>query len=306
MPHINLRKKLFIIYPEQRINRNSLVRPGISIRTAVLGPAQPSCPIGLLCSDLSVSWFHEKTTTFPFPTNAYYCRWRIHRATCSQLAFFGRRGLLQRGCAAPDPHPALLRAVPPSTTRHHGHGVHRVRKGRPAPTPGCTLGSSRRPPDLSLLATVVPHQVGTLSPTTLCFKCFMRFRLMFQVFHLDVAKVNLRCCMCCNENIRMLQAYASSVFRRMFQVFHLDVAYVAIALPACFNKRVFQVFHTFHTYVVSVSSRCCKSRSGCCICCYAYTRMFQVFYLFQTYVTNVSSGCFKSRSKCCTIPVAGG
>jgi hypothetical protein len=116
---------------------------------------------------------------------------------------------------------------------------------------------------------------------------------MFQVFYLDVAKVDLSCCICCNDNIRMLQAYVSKCFRCfkcMFQVFHLDVTYVAMALPACF-KRIFQVFHMFHIYIASVSS-------GYCICCYTYTRMFQAFCLFQTHVANVLSGCFKNRSGC--------
>ena len=45
----------------------------------------------------------------------------------------------------------------------------------------------------------------------------------------------------------------------------------------------FQVFQVFHAYVASVSSRCCKSRSGCCICCYGYTCMF------QEHVSSVSS-----------------
>ena len=99
---------------------------------------------------------------------------------------------------------------------------------------------------------------------------------MFQVFHLDVAKEDLRCCICCNDNICMLQAYVSSVsvvsnvcfkcfimllhmfamalyacfkyfrcFRLVLQVFHLDVAkvdlvvtYVTMAIHICF-KRIF-------------------------------------------------------------------
>jgi hypothetical protein len=59
-------------------------------------------------------------------------------------------------------------------------------------------------------------------------------------------------------------------FGLMFQVFLLNVAYVA---RPCF-KCMFQVFHMFQTHVASVSSRCCKSRSRCCICCYDYTCMF--------------------------------
>jgi len=67
------------------------------------------------------------------------------------------------------------------------------------------------------------------------------------VFHPDVAKVDLECCICCNDNIRMLQAYVSSVFRcfkYMFQVFHMDVAYVAMAIHICF-KHMFRVFQMF-------------------------------------------------------------
>jgi hypothetical protein len=55
------------------------------------------------------------------------------------------------------------------------------------------------------------------------------FRLMFQVFHLNVAKVDLGCCICCSDNIHMLQAYVFmcfSCFKSMFQVFHHDVAEV--------------------------------------------------------------------------------
>ena len=101
---------------------------------------------------------------------------------------------------------------------------------------------------------------------------------MFQLFCLDFAKVDLGCCICCNDNIRMLQAYVSSVlgvfkcfiwmlhmllwlythvsglcfkcfscFKLMLQVFHLDVvkvyldvAYVVMATHACFK-----CFHMF-------------------------------------------------------------
>jgi hypothetical protein len=46
---------------------------------------------------------------------------------------------------------------------------------------------------------------------TLSFNCFRRFRVLFQVFHLDVETIYLGCCICCNDKIRMLQAYVSSV-----------------------------------------------------------------------------------------------
>jgi hypothetical protein len=41
--------------------------------------------------------------------------------------------------------------------------------------------------------------------------CFRHFRFMFQVFFLNIAKVNLGCCICCNGNIHVLQAYVLSV-----------------------------------------------------------------------------------------------
>jgi hypothetical protein len=62
---------------------------------------------------------------------------------------------------------------------------------------------------------------------------------------------------------------------------------------------MFQVFQKFQRYVASVLYRCCKSRSGCGICCNGYIHMFLVFYLFQAYVVSVSSECCKSRFGCC-------
>jgi hypothetical protein len=64
---------------------------------------------------------------------------------------------------------------------------------------------------------------------------------MFQVFNLNVAKVDLGCCIRCKCKIRMLQAYVWSV-SYVCLIFHLDVskvdlhvAYVAIATRACFK-----------------------------------------------------------------------
>jgi hypothetical protein len=38
---------------------------------------------------------------------------------------------------------------------------------------------------------------------------------------------------------------------------------------------MFKVFQMFQKYVASVSDGCCKSISGCCICCNGCTRMLQ-------------------------------
>jgi hypothetical protein len=62
---------------------------------------------------------------------------------------------------------------------------------------------------------------------SVCFKCFIR---MLQVFHLDVAEIDL------------------------------DVAYIAMTIHTCFN-RMFQVFHLFQSYATTISIGCFKSRS---------------------------------------------
>jgi hypothetical protein len=62
---------------------------------------------------------------------------------------------------------------------------------------------------------------------------------MFQVFDLDVVKVDLGYFICYNDNICMFQAYTQSVLvvsDTCFKCFHLDVAYVAMAI------HMFQVF----------------------------------------------------------------
>jgi len=108
------------------------------------------------------------------------------------------------------------------------------------------------------------------------------------------------CCICCNDYIRILQAYVSNVsavsvlsgccicctrYTCMLQVYVLNVSAIF--------KHMLQVF----------LSGCCKSRSGCCICCNYYTRMLHAhvssFQVLQTYISNVSSRCCKSKSGCC-------
>jgi hypothetical protein len=63
------------------------------------------------------------------------------------------------------------------------------------------------------------------------FKCFRCFIYILQIFHLDVAKVDL------------------------------NVAYVAMAIHVCF-KRIFQVFHLFSGICCKFSIECFKSRFG--------------------------------------------
>jgi hypothetical protein len=126
----------------------------------------------------------------------------------------------------------------------------RLSQPRPVRMGACVVSCTGRPS---------PNQGPVLSPTELAgyrisspdrprppaTPCFRRFILMFQVFYLDVAKVNLGCCICCNDNIRMLQAYVSSV----------------LCVSDVYLKCFIWMLHTLlwlYTYVSSVSDLCCK------------------------------------------------
>jgi hypothetical protein len=67
----------------------------------------------------------------------------------------------------------------------------------------------------------------------------------------------------------------------MFQVFHPDVAYVDMALPTCF-KRMFRVLRMFHTYVVKVDldvAYVATTIHACFKCFICFRHMLQIFYL---------------------------
>jgi hypothetical protein len=55
---------------------------------------------------------------------------------------------------------------------------------------------------------------------------------------------------------------------------------------------MFQVLYMLQRYVISVSYGCCKSGSGCCLCCNGCTR------ILQTSVPNVSSVFLDVCCKC--------
>jgi hypothetical protein len=119
--------------------------------------------------------------------------------------------------------------------------------------------------------------------THVCCKCMFQMLHLFQTY---VTNISPGCCKsrsrCCKNRFRcciflqLLHTYVASVcskyfiyFRRILQVFHLgvakidlDVAFVAMATHVC-CICTFQIFHLFQMYVTSVSSRCCKSSSGC-------------------------------------------
>jgi hypothetical protein len=93
------------------------------------------------------------------------------------------------------------------------------------------------------------------------------FIWMLQVFHLDVAKVDRKCCTCCSGYTYMFQVYVSNVSSRFsdvcLQVFHPDVAYVFTHMK-CFQVCFASVLYACLS-ISAVSYVCCK----CCI------RMFQ-------------------------------
>ena len=71
--------------------------------------------------------------------------------------------------------------------------------------------------------------------------------LYFECVHLDVAKVYL---ICCNDNIHMVQVYVFKCFRclrRMFQLFLLNVAKVDldVAYTCMLQEYIFKCFRCF-------------------------------------------------------------
>jgi hypothetical protein len=84
----------------------------------------------------------------------------------------------------------------------------------------------------------------------------------------------------------------------MFQGFRLNVAYVIMALYACFKRKCFTYFRlmlqVFYPNDVKVDLVIAYVAMNIHVC---FKRMLQVFHLFQMYVVSVSSRCFKSRSR---------
>jgi hypothetical protein len=102
---------------------------------------------------------------------------------------------------------------------------------------------------------------------------------------MDVAKVNLRCYICCNNNIRMLQAYIFKCFRyfrRKFQTFYLGVAYTCMLQAYIF--KCFRCFrHKFQVFYLDVA----KVDLGV-----AYTCMLQEYVSSVSDVSYVCCKCF--------------
>jgi hypothetical protein len=98
------------------------------------------------------------------------------------------------------------------------------------------------------------------------------------VFHLDVAYIAMAICSCCKRICFMLQAYVSSISGVLDVCFMLQayVSSISGVLDVCFMLQAY------------VSSRCCKSRSECCICLQCLSSVSMCF----ASVSDVYCKCF--------------
>jgi hypothetical protein len=101
-----------------------------------------------------------------------------------------------------------------------------------------------------------PKQQGHIAlkvhVANVCFKYFRCFRGMFQVFLMDIAKVDW------------------------------DVAHVAMAIYVC-RKSLFKMFYLFQTYVASILSGCCIHKHVASVCFKYFIRMSHMFHLYVGY-----------------------
>jgi hypothetical protein len=105
--------------------------------------------------------------------------------------------------------------------------------------------------------------------------------------------------------LQWLYTYVSSIcskcfiIRRMLQVFLSRCC--KSRSGCCIYKHVasvfFKWFEVFHTFVASVSSGCLQWFLSVFRCfCKCFRCMFQMFHLSSLHVATVAFGCFKSRS----------
>jgi uncharacterized membrane protein len=102
------------------------------------------------------------------------------------------------------------------------------------------------------------------------------------VFHLNVAKVDLRM-------LHMLQWHYTHVASLCFKCFSFFQTYVWSVSSGCCITGMIQAHVSSVwgvSYVCCKYFICCKSRSGCCICCYEYTRISQMHVSCVSYVLS--------------------
>jgi hypothetical protein len=95
-----------------------------------------------------------------------------------------------------------------------------------------------------------------------CFKYFIWFRRILQVFHLDVAKLDRDVAYIC-KCFRCFYTYVATILSWCLHMFAMATHVFSSFFLFCkYFRRMLQVFHLFRMYVASVSSECYKSRSG--------------------------------------------
>jgi hypothetical protein len=192
-------------------------------------------------------------------------------------------------CPAPCPHPPRMCRRGRGGLRLHPHPGTRRQEGETCAPRVYASWTVALDIPLTWACWLPSSTLGRLwPPVTLCFKCFMRFRLMSQVFRLDVVKVDLGCFICCNDNIHMFQAYVQriSVVSACFKCFHLDIVYVCYDYTCIFQVFVFMCFRCFRLILQKwiwilymllwLYTHVWRAYFKCFIC---FSFMLQMFYL---------------------------
>jgi hypothetical protein len=137
----------------------------------------------------------------------------------------------------------------------------------------CWWGSRRGSPAVPTLMARIDWPHLPLSYVAyVCFKYFRCFRLMLELFHLDVAKVDQRCCKCFRGMLQAFVQNISSVSRRMLQSF---LIWCCICVTICCNS-MFLMFQLFQSYIAANGFYVASILFGC------FTHMLQL-----------ASACFK-------------
>jgi len=161
--------------PRRRARAWAVSRSG-RITGGPMGHAQ-----GRECTEHASQAPHEQEESKP----AAYERlqWLVPHKRSRATSRRSSSGLYQPGATSRRLSPVGT-SSPAASRRHH------CMKG--SPTVEVYAGPTFAWPELASYCSPPPCRPWT--PTTLCFKCFRCFIIMLHVFHLDVAKVYLRCC----------------------------------------------------------------------------------------------------------------
>jgi hypothetical protein len=214
-------------------------------------------------------------------------------------ASYGRTGPASRTCAsrfascAPAPHalhgrtgPALrhVRSAPRASCHAHPSVPHTFRASHsalPVSRASCRAPSASR--------VVLPHAhidfhwAAASRWVRVATVCFMRFRCILHMFHLDVTKVDLVLLI-----LPWLYTCVASVCFKCFSCFKCTLQ--TRCCICC--KGYTYMLQVCISNVSGVSSRCCMFSSGCCICCSGYTCMFQVYISNVLPFSDVCCKCF--------------